>query len=214
MERWQNKVAVVTGASSGIGAAITKDLVQAGVQVIGLARRKERVEDIIKTLPPEQQHLLTAIHCDVSQLESVNLAFDEITSKFGGIDILVNNAGCGSLGQMVSMDPQKIHDVLQTNVMGIIYCTQRAFKSMQERNMNGHVVLINSILGHHTVATPTGKLPLTNIYAPSKYAVTAITEIYRQEFSCLGTKVKITVSGYFIRSCVCKYRVGHICFGI
>ncbi|XP_061390584.1 farnesol dehydrogenase-like [Musca vetustissima] len=191
MERWQNKVAVVTGASSGIGAAAARDLVAAGVKVVALARRKNRVEEIIASLPTEQQSLLTAIECDVSKLESVNKAFDEIIAKFGGIDILINNAGCTLDGQLVAMDPVQLQNILQTNVMGIIYCTQRAFKSMKERNVDGHVVLINSILGHK-VPGSFGQVPTSNIYAPSKHAVTALTEMYRQEFSGLGTKVKIT----------------------
>ena len=191
MERWQNKIAVVTGASAGIGSAIVKDLIKAGVQVVGLARRKQRVEEIKNSLSPEQQPLLTAIQCDVSNQLSVNEAFDEIIAKFGGVDILVNNAGCVKMGQLVSMDVQDIQSVLQTNVMGIVYCTQRAFKSMKERNIDGHVVLINSIAGHKVLAE--GSLPVTNIYSPTKFAVTAITEIYRQEFKGLGTKVKITV---------------------
>ncbi|XP_013110843.1 farnesol dehydrogenase [Stomoxys calcitrans] len=192
MERWQNKVAVVTGASSGIGAAIVKDLVAAGVQVIGLARRQEKIEEIIAGLPQEKRSLLTALKCDVSNLESVNKAFDEIITKFGGVDILVNNAGCIKTGQMVSMDPQLIQSVLQTNVMGVVYCTQRAFKSLKERNVNGHVVLINSICGHKVIAGPPDSAPVSNIYTPSKYAITAITEIYRQEFYGLGTKTKVT----------------------
>ncbi|XP_075156601.1 farnesol dehydrogenase-like [Haematobia irritans] len=192
MERWQNKIAVVTGASSGIGAAIVKDLLSAGINVIGLARRKERIEEIIAALPREYQSQLTAIECDVTNLESVNKAFDEITSKFGGVDILVNNAGCIKTGQMVSMDPQIIQTVLQTNVMGVVCCTQRAFKSMQERNVDGHVVLINSIAGHKVLGGVAGSVPESNIYSPSKYAITAITEIYRQEFSSLGTKFKVT----------------------
>uniref|UniRef100_A0A1I8NMU6 Dehydrogenase n=1 Tax=Stomoxys calcitrans TaxID=35570 RepID=A0A1I8NMU6_STOCA len=192
MERWHNKVAVVTGASSGIGAGVVKDLVGAGIQVVGLARRKERVEDIKANLPEKRQSLLTAIECDVTNLDSVNKAFDEIITKFGGVDILVNNAGTSKLGQLVSQDPQTIQMVLQTNVMGVVYCTQRAFKSMKDRNMNGHVIIINSICGHKVLGGPAGKLPITNIYSPSKYAITAITEIYRQEFSGLGTKIKIT----------------------
>ncbi|XP_075157209.1 farnesol dehydrogenase-like [Haematobia irritans] len=192
MERWQNKVAVVTGASSGIGAGIVKDLVGAGVKVVGLARRTNLIEEIIANLPKDQQTLLTAIECDVTNLESVNKAFDEIISKFGGVDILINNAGTSKLGQLVTMDPETIHMVLQTNVMGVVYSTQRAFKSMKERNVDGHVVIINSVCGHKVLAGPPGGLPITNIYSPSKYAITAVTDVYRQEFMGLGTKIKIT----------------------
>lgn len=194
MERWRNKLAVVTGASLGIGAAIAKDLIAAGVRVVGLARRKELIEAIITSLPQDQRYLLTAIKCDISDLQSVNEAFDEILEKFGGIDILVCNAGILIPGLMTEMDPQRINTVLQTNVMGIVYCTQRAFKSMKERNVNGHVVLINSVGGHRVyVGPPSDPLPSANMYSPSKFAVTAMTELYRQEFYGLGTKVKVTV---------------------
>ncbi|XP_061390579.1 farnesol dehydrogenase-like [Musca vetustissima] len=190
MDRWHNKVAVVTGASSGIGEAIVKDLVENGLQVVGLARRLERVEDIRKKLSPTKQGNLTALLCDVSDLQSVNKVFDEIITRFGGIDILVNNAGCMKQGQLVDMNIQDIQQVLQTNVMGVVYCTQRAFKSMKERNFPGHVVLINSIAGHGFKALP--HTPESNIYGPSKFAITAITEIYRQEFKGLETKIKVT----------------------
>lgn len=76
MDRWRNKVAVVTGASSGIGAAIVKDLLENGLQVVGLARRPERVTDILKTVPPAKHGNLTVLHCDVSDLQCVNKAFD------------------------------------------------------------------------------------------------------------------------------------------
>ena len=192
MERWQNKVAVVTGASSGIGAAIVKDLVKNGLQVVGLARRVERVEEIKSQLPAALQSKLTALKCDVSKLESVNEAFDKIESQFGGVDILVNNAGCMTDATLVEGNVEALQQVLQTNVMGVVYCTQRAFKSMKERKFDGHVIVINSIVGHKVV-TLGNAAPDSNLYSPSKFAVTAMTEIYRQEFKGLNTKIKITV---------------------
>lgn len=196
MERWYNKIAVVTGASSGIGSAIVKELLTHGLQVIGLARRVDRIEELRKQLPSNLQNKLTALDCDVSCVKSVNQAFDKIISLFGGIDILVNNAGCMCKGKLCTGNPDEIQKVLQTNVMGVVYCTQRAFQSMKERNFNGHIMLINSISGHKVRCLP-NYVPDNNIYAPSKFAITAITEIYRQEFKDFGTKIKITVSKYF-----------------
>lgn len=196
MERWYNKIAVVTGASSGIGSAIVKELLTHGLQVIGLARRVDRIGELRKQLPSNLQNKLTALDCDVSCVKSVNQAFDKIISLFGGIDILINNAGCMCKGKLCTGNPDEIQKVLQTNVMGVVYCTQRAFQSMKERNFNGHIILINSISGHKVRCLP-NYVPDNNIYAPSKFAITAITEIYRQEFKGLGTKIKITVSKYF-----------------
>ncbi|XP_037932828.1 farnesol dehydrogenase-like [Teleopsis dalmanni] len=192
MDRWQNKVAVVTGASSGIGAAIVKDLVNAGLIVVGLARRVERVEELKEHVPKEKQQNLHARQCDVSKEDSVNEAFDWIEKNLGGIDILVNNAGTSKLGNLCELESSFVQNVLQTNVMGVVYCTKRAFKSMKERNFNGHVLIINSVCGHSVLNTTIAKSPSINIYSASKYAVTAMTEVYRQEFNNLETKVKIT----------------------
>ncbi|EDV99768.1 farnesol dehydrogenase [Drosophila grimshawi] len=192
MDRWQNRVAVVTGASSGIGSAIAVDLVNAGLVVVGLARRVERIEELQKSLPAARREKLIALHCDVGNESSVKEAFDTIEKQLGGIDILVNNAGTVLTGQLVDMPTATIQTVVQTNIMGIVNCTQRAFRSMKQRNFDGHIILINSILGHKLRDPIEGKVPDMNIYAPSKHAVTALTEMYRQEFIGLGTRIKIT----------------------
>ncbi|XP_067613184.1 farnesol dehydrogenase-like [Eurosta solidaginis] len=192
MERWSNRVAVVTGASSGIGVEVVKDLLKANLVVVGLARRVERMEKFKTALPAEQQKRFHAFACDVASQESVNKAFDWIIKKLGGVDILVNNAGTWKLGQASTMNVTDLEQTLQVNVMGVVYVTQRAFKSMKERNVDGHVVLINSIVGHKIPVTANTGAPAFNLYPPSKYAITALTEVYRQEFNGLGTKIKIT----------------------
>ncbi|XP_037935025.1 farnesol dehydrogenase-like [Teleopsis dalmanni] len=192
MERWQNKVAVVTGASSGIGAAVVKDLVNAGLIVVGLARRVQRVEELKEQVAAGKQQNLHARQCDVSNEDSVNEAFDWIEKNLGGIDILVNNAGIYRAGNLCEQETNLVQEVLQTNVMGVVYCTKRALKSMKARSFSGHVLIVNSVAGHRVFNTGILKMPSTNIYSPSKFAVTAMTEIYRQEFNNLETKVKIT----------------------
>uniref|UniRef100_A0A034VPL3 Dehydrogenase/reductase SDR family member 11 n=1 Tax=Bactrocera dorsalis TaxID=27457 RepID=A0A034VPL3_BACDO len=193
MERWQNRVAAVTGASSGIGAATVKDLLKANLIVVGLARRLERMKELKSQLPAEQQKRFHAVACDVSSQESVDTAFDWIIKELGGVDILINNAGIFVAGQASTQDPLALQKVLQTNVMGVVYCTQRAFKSMKERNFDGHVVVVNSVLGHSIPMTQgNSQPPFFSIYPPSKYAVTALTEVLRQEFKGLNTKIKIT----------------------
>lgn len=93
MELWKGKIAVVTGASAGIGAATVKDLAKAGVTVVGLARRKQRVEDLKKDVDVAAAKLIHGYECDVSKEESVKAAFKWIDSTFGGVNILINNAG-------------------------------------------------------------------------------------------------------------------------
>ncbi|KAH8411618.1 hypothetical protein KR215_007496 [Drosophila sulfurigaster] len=192
MDRWQNRVAVVTGASSGIGSAIVVDLVNAGLIVVGLARRVERVKELQKLVPAGRKDKLIPIQCDVGNEASVKAAFDAIEQQLGGIDILINNAGTLQDGRLVDMPISQVQQTVQTNIMGIVMCTQRAFASMKKRNFDGHVVLINSILGHKLFAPTAGKAPEFNVYPPTKHAVTALTEMYRQEFLGLGTRIKIT----------------------
>uniref|UniRef100_A0A1A9WPK5 Dehydrogenase n=1 Tax=Glossina brevipalpis TaxID=37001 RepID=A0A1A9WPK5_9MUSC len=192
MERWQNSCAVVTGASSGIGAAITKDLLKANLQVVGLARRVDRMEQLRSSLPNSLQSRLHVIKCDVSDMDSVNAAFDWIEEHLGGIDILINNAGIHIKGQMLTMNINDLEQTMQTNVMGMVYCARRAFASMKKRNVNGHLILINSIVGHHVFNMEPGTMPFINIYPMSKYATVAMTEVLRQELREYKTKIKIT----------------------
>uniref|UniRef100_A0A1Q3FRV7 Putative dehydrogenase n=1 Tax=Culex tarsalis TaxID=7177 RepID=A0A1Q3FRV7_CULTA len=189
MDRWEGKVAVVTGASSGIGAAIAKSLANAGMVVVGLARRVERVEalrdDLVDDATRERFH---AFKCDVEQEEDILAAFRWIETKFGGVDVLINNAGVLRETKLVTPGNTAIlRQILDTNVMGLVLCSREAFQSMKKRSVDGHVVHINSISGH--VVPNFDKL---NIYSASKFAVTALTETMRREFASEGTKIKVT----------------------
>ncbi|XP_055843419.1 farnesol dehydrogenase-like [Episyrphus balteatus] len=190
MERWSNRVAVVTGASSGIGEAIAADLVKAGLKVVALARREDKVQENRSKLPRDLQSKFYPRKCDVSSEAEVKATFDWIEKTLGGVDILVNNAGCSRRGMLLDMDTADMDTVLNTNVKGLVYCIQAAYKSMKQRNFAGHIVHINSIAGHKPIDM--GKDISFNIYAASKYSVTAINETIRNELRHLGTKIKTT----------------------
>ncbi|XP_017870832.1 PREDICTED: farnesol dehydrogenase [Drosophila arizonae] len=191
MDRWQNRVAVITGASSGIGAACAKVLVAAGLQVVGLARRTERLEQLRQSLPKEQQARFHQRTCDVSAEAQVNSAFEWIEQQLGGIDVLINNAGILRDGHLLDMPTKDITDVLQTNLMGSIYCTKLAASSMRRRQVAGHLFFINSTAG--LAGYNPGHIdPSLNIYTPSKFALTAVHEICRQELITQKLKIKTT----------------------
>nr|NP_001036313.1 uncharacterized protein Dmel_CG40485, isoform B [Drosophila melanogaster]NP_001303574.1 uncharacterized protein Dmel_CG40485, isoform C [Drosophila melanogaster]AOQ12468.1 CG40485-PB [synthetic construct]AAR88537.1 RH03309p [Drosophila melanogaster]ALI51162.1 uncharacterized protein Dmel_CG40485, isoform C [Drosophila melanogaster]EAL24569.1 uncharacterized protein Dmel_CG40485, isoform B [Drosophila melanogaster] len=192
MERWHNCVAVVTGASSGIGAAITRKLISAGVMVVALARRMDRLEQLREELPQDRRSRLRIMQCDVSDVSSVNAVFDAVQGDLGNVDILINNAGKLSGGQLLTMSVDTVQQMLQTNVMGVVYCTQRAFESMRQRQSKGHVVLINSIVGHYIFNPLPGSQQELNMYPATKHAITALTELFRQEMRDFKTKVKVT----------------------
>lgn len=194
MERWIGKVAVVTGASSGIGAATFVDLANAGVKVVGLARRIELIEALKSKVKPEFKKNVHALKCDVGNETNVKEIFGWIETNLGGVDIFINNAGCQRITNLVDKDNTEIiTDVFNTNIWGTVFCVREAFHSMKNRNVAGHVVLLNSILGH-SVPYFVGVLPSFNIYPMTKFGITAMTEILRQEFQAMGTKIKITVT--------------------
>ncbi|KAL7745223.1 hypothetical protein ACLKA6_008272 [Drosophila palustris] len=177
---------------SGIGAAVAKDLVRAGLVVAGLARRVERVEALKEDLPEELQSRFHAVKCDVGLSTSVNAAFDWIEAQLGGIDILVNNAGLLYSGQLLTMQREQLQHVLQVNLMGVVICTQRAYRSMQQREVAGHVVLINSLTGQHIINPAAGEQQALNMYPITKHGITALLEILRQEFNGFNTQIKVT----------------------
>ncbi|EAT40616.1 AAEL007669-PA [Aedes aegypti] len=188
MDRWTGKVAVVTGSSSGIGAAIAKDLAKAGMIVVGLARRVERTEALKEELPESAKELLHAVKCDVSKEEDILKTFQWVEEKFGGVDVMINNAGIGRQTDLLEAgNTEMLREVLDTNVMGLVLCSQQAYQSMKKRSVDGHIIHINSVCGHKVI-----NFPKLNIYTASKYAVTAITETMMNELRNAGTKIKVT----------------------
>lgn len=184
-----NRVAVVTGASSGIGAACCKDLVAKGMIVVGLARREARLLELKASLPMDRGARFYARVCDVSVEQQVIDSMAWIDETLGGADVLINNAGIVRLTNITDKgNTEALRSTLDTNVLAVSWCTREVFQSLQRRRVNdGHVVIINSVVGH--------KVPMygLSMYAPSKYAVTALADVLRWEFLKKGTKTKITV---------------------
>lgn len=190
MDKWVGKVAVITGASAGIGEAIVKDFAKAGINVVGLARRSEKVEEIAQSLG-ETTGKIHAAKCDVSDLESVKEAFKWIEEKFGTISILVNNAGVAFKMQILDENDvtEKINAIINTNITGLVQCTREAVRLIKKSDDYGLIINIGSVVGH---SIPFRENSL-NMYAPSKHAVTAISEVLRQEL-ILQDNSKIRVS--------------------
>ncbi|XP_052860259.1 farnesol dehydrogenase-like [Anopheles cruzii] len=189
MDRWVGKVAIVTGASSGIGAATVKALASAGMITVGLARRVGRVEELKGELPTDAAGRLHAVACDITKEEDILSAFKLVEERFGGVDVLINNAGVARQGVelFTPNNTQALRDVVDTNLMGLMLCSREAFQSMKKRSVDGHIVHINSILGHKVLA-----MGGVNVYPATKFGVTALTETMRNELRLAGTKIKVT----------------------
>jgi NADP+-dependent farnesol dehydrogenase len=151
MDKWRDKTAVVTGSSSGIGAAILKELVREGVNVVGLARNTEKFLPIIDEMRKSPGKI--QVHqCDVSESESVREAFQWIDDQFGCVDILINCAGIFRFITILNGDDKLNADLRETmdvNFMGSVYCAREAYKSMSKHGNYGIIININSVGGHY-----------------------------------------------------------------
>ncbi|KAF6200057.1 hypothetical protein GE061_006357 [Apolygus lucorum] len=182
----EGKVAILTGASSGIGEGIAKELVAAGMIVAGLARRLERVENLAKSLAGKKGKLI-AVKCDVTSVDDVKRSFNWVEKNLGPPTVVINNAGVVKHHLISSGDIDEIKTIYDTNVMGVTVCSQLAIKSMYRNNIEGTIININSVAGHSILPFPT-----IASYSGSKHAVTAITEHLRNEAYHLGAKIRIT----------------------
>ncbi|XP_076633129.1 farnesol dehydrogenase-like [Colletes latitarsis] len=185
MERWAGKVAIVTGASTGIGAAISKSLVDNDVKVVGLARRMEMLQEVAGRLKKGMFH---PIVCDVRKEEDILKAFEWTKKKFGGADILVNNAGVVSQTSIIDTPTEEYRRVIDINVIAPAICAREFAQSIKERNSVGHIINISSVAGRYAECI---KIPM-GMYCPSKYALNALTTELRHEIIHNKLNIKIT----------------------
>ncbi|CAH1118696.1 unnamed protein product [Phaedon cochleariae] len=186
MARWVGKVAVVTGASAGIGASICEKLVEEGLHVVGIARRKNLMDEICQKLS-DKKGKLYSFQADLSNEKEILAAFEWIRKNLGPVHILVNNAGLILPTNLTNGDTEMWRTILEVNVLGLCIATREAIQDMNKNEIDGHIVHINSIAGHKVP-----DIPLFNIYPASKFAVTALTESLRVELNSLQSKIKIT----------------------
>uniref|UniRef100_A0A1B0DLE1 Uncharacterized protein n=1 Tax=Phlebotomus papatasi TaxID=29031 RepID=A0A1B0DLE1_PHLPP len=107
--------------------------------VVGLARRVERVESLRQELPESARKLLHAVKCDVTSEEEIVKTFEWIEKTLGGVDVLINNAGIGSIDKKLvdSGNSDLIKNTVNTNLLGVVFCTREAFQSMKKRSVPG-----------------------------------------------------------------------------
>ncbi|XP_037069474.1 dehydrogenase/reductase SDR family member 11-like [Pollicipes pollicipes] len=187
MDRWRGKVALVTGASAGIGAAICRELVHHGMTVVGCARNHKRIEELAAELKGSSGSL-TAMHCDLTKSDEIEAMFCAITKQFGGVDVCINNAGLNFTGGLLDGAIDKWRTILDVNVLALAHCAQLAIKGMKDRDVTeGQVINICSQAGHMV-----GPYPNSHFYTATKFAVTALTEGLRQELAADETnKIRV-----------------------
>ncbi|XP_044260392.1 farnesol dehydrogenase-like [Tribolium madens] len=188
MDRWVGKVAIVTGASAGMGAAIAKTLVMKGLKVVGLARRIQRMQELAADLSDAPGQLFP-LRCDITSEEAILKCFKWVTDNVGPVQVLINNAGLTRPTNLLEGATDEWRRVFDVNVMALCICTREAIRIMRENNLYGHVIHMNAIAGHYVPNMPQ---PNFNVYPASKFAVTALTESLRQELRYNKLPIKIT----------------------
>lgn len=163
------RVAVITGASSGIGAATVRALAADGYKVVLLARRLDRIE----ALAQELENGSIAIQADVTDRDSLLAAAHRVEHELGGADVLVNNAGIMLLGPFSSEQHADYRAMIEANLLGAITATE-VFLDQLKKNSAGDVVNISSVAGRTARAT-------NGVYAATKWGMNGWSESLRQE---------------------------------
>jgi NADP-dependent 3-hydroxy acid dehydrogenase YdfG len=180
------KVALVTGASSGIGAATAVALAEAGAAVAIGARRTDRLDALAAGLSDGGARVLQ-VALDVTDEQACTDAVRRTREELGGLDVLVNNAGVMLLGTIVGADPDDWRRMLHTNVLGLMYMTHAAIEGMVEQG-SGDVVNVSSVAGRIARYG-------SGVYNASKWAVNAFSESLRQEVTARGVRISLVEPG-------------------
>ena len=186
MANLDGKVAVVTGASSGIGEATAEALAKEGAIVVIAARREERLQDLKQKIEDTGTRALV-VQCDVADEEQAHELIRKANEELGHVDILVNNAGVMLLSKVEKGLSDEWRQMFDVNVMGLLYVTDAAIEVMKEQG-SGHIVNISSVAGRRSN-------PMTGVYSGTKYAVNAVSEALRGELAEDGIRVTIVEPG-------------------
>ena len=184
----RESVAVVTGASSGLGEHFSRALVDRGATVHGLARSRDKLEALAEELG-ERFHPHA---CDVADEAQVDAALAAVEDGSGGVDALINNAGLGRFGPIDELEPAAWDELAATNLRGVYLCTRRTVPIMNrqnaERGFGGHIVNIASVAG--LVGNPE-----ISAYNATKFGVRGFSEALMKELREDGIKVTCVYPG-------------------
>jgi NADP-dependent 3-hydroxy acid dehydrogenase YdfG len=172
-------VLLITGASSGIGAATARHAVEAGWRVVLTARREDRLTGLAEELGDDRA---LALRCDVTSFEDQEAAVAAAVERFGRLDAFLANAGFGAKRGFLEESVEHWKAMVDTNVLGAAYSVRAALAHFREQNA-GHMLLMSSVAGRRVLPG--------SLYAATKWAVTAIGEGLRAEIG--GDPIKVTL---------------------
>lgn len=186
IEGIEGKVVVITGASSGLGAATARRLSSEGAKLVLGARRADRLEALVEEIRAAGGEAI-AVTTDVTKREDVKNLVDTAVNTFGQIDVLLNNAGLMPLAPLERLQIDEWDQMIDVNVKGVLYGIAAALPHMQARK-SGHIINVSSVYGHIVV-------PGAGVYCATKTAVRAISEGFRQEVKPYNIRTTVISPG-------------------
>jgi 3-oxoacyl-[acyl-carrier protein] reductase len=196
----KDRVALVTGASSGLGTQFARALAENGAAVALVARRADRLGDVQKSIEAAGGRAV-AIEADVTDRAAMLRAFDKAESAFGTVTILVNNAGIAHGGRATDMPEDEWRRVLSTNLDAVFFWAQEAARRMLAAKKQGAIVNIASVLG---LAVAKGAVA----YATAKAGVVQLTKALAVELAFKGVRVNAIAPGWFVTEMNDDYLAG------
>ena len=181
------KKAVVTGGTKGIGYAIARALISAGVDVIISARNKDEINQTVSDLNELGPGRCAGFACDVRSEPNVKQLFANVVKILSGLDILVNNAGIGIFESVEATSGDDFRAVIETNLCGVFYCCHEAIPLMKKRG-GGYIINLSSLAG----ANPHARMAA---YNASKFGLNGFSEALMQEVRHDGIKVSYIMPG-------------------
>jgi NADP-dependent 3-hydroxy acid dehydrogenase YdfG len=178
-----DKVFLITGASTGIGAATARQAADTGFRLVLSARSEDKLQALAKELGGEDRAL--AVPADVSVWEDNERLAQRTLERFGRIDVVFANAGFGAQRSFLADSPEHWRDMVLTNVLGVAYTIRATLEALRERE--GHMVITSSVAGRRPLQG--------SLYSASKHAVTAMGEALRQEVNGTGMRVTLIEPG-------------------
>jgi NAD(P)-dependent dehydrogenase (short-subunit alcohol dehydrogenase family) len=196
----KGRVALVTGASSGLGTQFARALADNGAAVVLVARRADRLKALKDEIESKGGRAF-AVEADVTDRTAMTRAFDAAEKAFGTVTILVNNAGIAHGGRAVEMPPEEWRKVLSTNLDAVFFWAQEAARRILAANKQGAIVNIASVLG---LAVSKGAVA----YAAAKAGVVQVTKALAVELAFKGVRVNAIAPGWFVTEMNDDYLTG------
>ena len=187
MIQLENRVAIVTGGTKGIGKAIAQQLLGKGARVMVCARTEPDVKGCVHDLSREAIGRIEGMVCNVREYGEVRKLVERTVHQFGGIDILINNAAVGLFASVSDITPEQWHEVIDTNLSGVFYCCHEVIPHMKKRG-GGYIINISSLAGKNPFKGGSA-------YNASKFGLNGFSEAIMQDLRYDNIRVSYIMPG-------------------